>query len=45
MNLADPRQLATVLEAILLAAGKPLALERLAELFDEHERPAPRAAA
>lgn len=39
MNLADPRQLATVLEAILLAAGKPLALERLAELFDEHERP------
>ncbi|MCC6076954.1 SMC-Scp complex subunit ScpB [Pseudomonas sp. GCM10022188] len=39
MNLADPRQLATVLEAILLAAGKPLPLERLAELFDEPERP------
>ncbi|WP_455230937.1 SMC-Scp complex subunit ScpB [Geopseudomonas aromaticivorans] len=42
MNLADPRQLATVLEAILLAAGKPLPLERLAELFDEHERPSPK---
>ncbi|HYQ37329.1 MAG TPA: SMC-Scp complex subunit ScpB [Pseudomonas sp.] len=42
MNLADPRQLAPVLEAILLAAGKPLALERLAELFDEHERPSPK---
>lgn len=42
MNLADPRQLATVLEAILLAAGKPLALERLAELFDAHERPSPK---
>lgn len=42
MNLADPRQLATVLEAILLAAGRPLPLERLAELFDEHERPTPR---
>ncbi|MCQ4348725.1 SMC-Scp complex subunit ScpB [Pseudomonas stutzeri] len=42
MNLADPRQLATVLEAILLAAGKPLSLERLAELFDEHERPTPK---
>ncbi|MNF53974.1 hypothetical protein D3C84_353850 [compost metagenome] len=42
MNLADPRQLATVLEAILLAAGKPLPLERLAELFDEAERPSPK---
>ena len=42
MNLADPRQLAAVLEAILLAAGKPLSLERLGELFDEHERPAPK---
>lgn len=42
MNLADPRQLATVLEAILLAAGKPLPIERLAELFDEHERPSPK---
>jgi len=42
MNLADPRQLATVLEAILLAAGKPLSLERLAELFDEPERPSPK---
>lgn len=42
MNPADPHQLACVLEAILLAAGQPLSIERLAELFDEDERPAPR---
>ncbi len=35
MNLSDPHELATLLEGILLAAGKPLSLERLAELFDE----------
>ena len=39
MNLSDPNDLATLLEALLLAAGKPLSLERLGELFDEVERP------
>lgn len=43
MNLKDPRQLATLLEAVLLAAGKPLTLDALGELFDEHERPSPKA--
>lgn len=28
-----------ILEATLLAAGEPLSLERLAEVFDDHERP------
>lgn len=41
MNLSDPNDLATLLEALLLAAGKPLSLERLGELFDELERPEP----
>ncbi|KTS70730.1 segregation and condensation protein B [Pseudomonas oryzihabitans] len=41
MNYTDPKQLAPLLEAILLAAGRPLTLERLAELFDEYERPEP----
>jgi segregation and condensation protein B len=41
MNLSDPRDLASLLEAFLLAAGRPLSLERLAELFDEVERPEP----
>lgn len=39
MNLSDPKDLASLLEALLLASGKPLSLERLAELFDEAERP------
>lgn len=39
MNVSDPKELAPLLEAILLAAGKPLTLERLAELFDDYERP------
>ncbi|MCY1276550.1 Segregation and condensation protein B [compost metagenome] len=39
MNLNDPNQLASLLEAFLLASGKPLSLERLAELFEEAERP------
>ena len=39
MNLSDPRQLSTLLEALLLAAGKPMSLERLMELFEEAERP------
>ncbi|UVE19010.1 SMC-Scp complex subunit ScpB [Pseudomonas sp. LS44] len=38
-NLSDPQQLASLLEAILLAAGRPQSLERLGELFDENERP------
>jgi segregation and condensation protein B len=42
MNVSDPKELAPLLEAILLAAGKPLTLERLAELFDEYERPEPK---
>lgn len=39
MNLNDPNELAFLLEAFLLASGKPLSLERLAELFEEAERP------
>jgi segregation and condensation protein B len=41
MNLNDPRELASLLEAFLLASGKPQSLERLFELFEEHERPEP----
>ncbi len=41
MNLSDPRDLASLLEAFLLAAGKPLSLERIGELFEETERPEP----
>lgn len=41
MNLSDPKDLAGLLEAFLLAAGKPLSLERLGELFEEVERPSP----
>jgi segregation and condensation protein B len=41
MNLADPRELAQLLEAWLLASGRPLSLERLGELFEEGERPEP----
>ncbi|WP_437881289.1 SMC-Scp complex subunit ScpB [Pseudomonas sp. LRF_L74] len=39
MTLSDPHQLAVLLEALLLASGKPMSLERLAELFEENERP------
>ncbi|WP_110969548.1 SMC-Scp complex subunit ScpB [Pseudomonas huaxiensis] len=39
MNLNDPRDLAPLLEAFLLASGKPQSLERLFELFEEAERP------
>ncbi|TBU83797.1 SMC-Scp complex subunit ScpB [Phytopseudomonas dryadis] len=39
MNLSDPRQLSTLIEALLLAAGKPLSFDRLMELFEEAERP------
>lgn len=41
MNLTDPRDLAPLLEAFLLASGKPQSLERLFELFEEGERPEP----
>ena len=41
MNLNEPRELALLLEAFLLASGKPQALERLYELFEEAERPEP----
>ncbi|WP_047302626.1 SMC-Scp complex subunit ScpB [Pseudomonas fluorescens] len=41
MNLNEPRELASLLEAFLLASGKPQSLERLFELFEEAERPDP----
>jgi segregation and condensation protein B len=41
MNLNEPRDLASLLEAFLLASGKPQSLERLYELFEEGERPEP----
>lgn len=41
MNLTEPRELAPLLEAFLLASGKPQSLERLFELFEEAERPDP----
>lgn len=33
--------LSNVIEAVLLAAGRPITVEQIIELFDEHERPAP----
>jgi segregation and condensation protein B len=41
MNLNEPRELASLLEAFLLASGKPQSLDRLYELFEEAERPEP----
>lgn len=41
MNLSEPKDLASLLEAFLLASGKPMSIERMAELFEEVERPAP----
>lgn len=41
MNLNEPRELAPLLEAFLLASGKPQSMERLFELFGEGERPEP----
>src|SRR5207253_8436987 len=41
MNLSEPRELAPLLEAFLLASGKPQTMERLFELFEEGERPEP----
>jgi segregation and condensation protein B len=34
-------QLSNVLEAVLLAAGRPVSIEQMLELFDEQQRPAP----
>jgi len=39
VDLSDPKDLASLVEAFLLASGKPLSLERLGELFEENERP------
>lgn len=39
MNVNEPRQLAVLLEAILLAAGRPLSVAALAEVFEPFERP------
>jgi len=41
MNLTEPRELAPLLEAFLLASGKPQSMEKLFELFEEGERPDP----
>jgi segregation and condensation protein B len=35
----DTEQLKTVIEAILLAAGRPLTLDQLLAMFEEHEKP------
>nr|WP_272891799.1 SMC-Scp complex subunit ScpB [Stutzerimonas stutzeri] len=39
--MSEPKDLASLLEAFLLASGKPMSIERMAELFEEVERPAP----
>jgi len=39
VNLSEPKDLASLLEALLLASGKPMSIERMGELFDEAERP------
>lgn len=39
MNLSEPKDLATLLESLLLACGKPMSIERIGELFEEAERP------
>ncbi|WP_426153844.1 SMC-Scp complex subunit ScpB [Pseudomonas sp. DC3000-4b1] len=41
MNLNEPRELASLLEAFLLASGKPQSLDNFYALFDEPERPGP----
>ncbi len=40
MNEEHIRRLQAIVEAALLAAGKPMAIEQLRELFNEDERPA-----
>lgn len=39
MNLNEPLELATLLEALLLAHNQPLTIDRIESLFDEEERP------
>ena len=39
LNFDDTQQFAKVLEALLLAAAKPLSVESIAEVFDEDTRP------
>lgn len=39
LDFDNSEQLSKVLEAVLLAAAKPLTIERIAELFDESARP------
>ena len=39
--IRSPTLLCAILEAALLAAGQPLTLDRLGELFDEADRPSP----
>ncbi|MAY72785.1 MAG: SMC-Scp complex subunit ScpB [Halomonas sp.] len=41
--METPDALDDIVEAALLAAGQPLALDRLEQLFDDHERPPRRA--
>jgi len=41
VNLSDPKDLASLLEGLLLAAGKPMSIERMGDLFEEVERPSP----
>ena len=40
MNEENLRKIQAIAEAALLAAGKPMSLDQLRELFEEHERPA-----
>ena len=42
LDFDDAYHLATIFEAVLLAAGKPLSLEQIAALFDEDARPSSR---
>lgn len=39
LDFDNAQQFSKVLEAVLLAAAKPLSIERIAELFDENTRP------
>ncbi|MFW5824428.1 MAG: SMC-Scp complex subunit ScpB, partial [Marinobacter sp.] len=40
MNEENLKRVQNIVEAALLAAGRPLSLDQLRELFEEHERPA-----
>jgi len=41
MNELSLQQLMRIVQALLLAAKEPLSLERIAEVFEEHQRPQP----